>query len=291
MNRWQTITPQPDQLGESPFWHPDEQQLYWADIPGRALRRMQPDGGREPETWPMPQEPGCFAPARSGGFVIALRDGIYRANGWGGPLALLHRADHDPATTRFNDGKADVHGRFWAGTIFEPKTEAAALLLCLDARGDGLRVERMAGGVMTANGLAWSPAGDTLYWADTQGHCVRAWDWDARANVLANERVFHQFEPKPAGWKPGDGGYGGRPDGAAVDTEGCYWCAMYEGGRVVRLSPRGELLESIETPVLSPTMPCFGGANLRTLYLTAAKGCVLSTTVPVPGLPVNFFID
>ncbi|TFZ01840.1 SMP-30/gluconolactonase/LRE family protein [Ramlibacter humi] len=302
MDRWQRLTSQPDELGESPFWHPREGRLYWADIAARALRRIDPAKG-EPQSWAMPQEPGCFAPASAGGFVIALRDGFYRAREWGAPLALLRHADHDPATTRFNDGKADPRGRFWAGSLFEPKTAPAAELLCLDAH-EGMRLKRMAGGLITANGLAWSPDGRTVYWADTQAHRIRAWDWDADFNELRNERVFHQFEPKPAGWKPGDAGYGGRPDGAVVDAEGCYWCAMFEGGRVVRLSPQGELIESIDTPVLCPTMPCFGGPDLRTLYVTSAgkrdaqekaarpwTGHVVWTRVGVPGLPVNFFID
>jgi sugar lactone lactonase YvrE len=157
---------------------------------------------------------------------------------------------------------------------------------------------------MTGNGLAWSPDSRTLYWTDTQSHQVRAWDWDAQANRLSNGRVFHQFDPKPAGWKPGQPGYGGRPDGAAVDLEGNYWCAMYEGSRIVKLAPDGRLLQEVPTPMLCPTMPCFGGADRCTLYLTSAgnrpheelaalpqSGCVVAMQVDVPGLPVNFFID
>ncbi|WBX99957.1 SMP-30/gluconolactonase/LRE family protein [Ramlibacter tataouinensis] len=308
MTPWQSVAPQRDQLGESPFWHPGEQRLYWIDIPGRAMRRTQPGSGRV-ESWPMPQEPGCLAPALSGGWVMALRDGVYRAREWGGVLSLLQRFDHDPATTRFNDGKADPLGRFWAGTVFEPKTAPAGELFSLDGRPDNGAggapvVERKAGGLVTANGLAWSPAGDTVYWADTQEHRIRAWDWDARRNVMSRERVFHQFDPKPAGWQPGQPGYGGRPDGAAVDAEGGYWCAMFEGGRIVRLSPAGDLVGEIATPMLCPTMPCFGGADLRILFVTSAgnrsaaemaarplSGHVVCTRVETPGLPVNFFID
>lgn len=303
MVSWHSVTGQADQLGESPFWHPQERRLYWVDIPGRRLRRADPAAGTS-EGWPLPQEPGCIAPARGGGGVIALRDGIYRAHQWGGALALLHRFGHDPATTRANDGKADAQGRFWVGTMFEPKTRAAGELFSLDCREGAPRLQRMAGGVTTANGLAWSPAGDTLYWADTQRHLVRAWDWDARAHRLQNERVFHQFPGKPAGWQPGDAGYGGRPDGAAVDAEGHYWCAMFEGGRLVRLSPAGEVVDELPTPMLCPTMPCFGGDDGRTLFVTGAgqrsadelaryplSGHVVATRVDVPGLPVNFFID
>ncbi len=308
MSSWQTLVRHRDTLGESPFWHPVEQQLYWVDIPGRHLRRFDPASGRL-DHWPMPQEPGCIAPARSGGLVVALRDGMYRARRWGGALELLHRFAHDPATTRFNDGKADPLGRFWAGTLYEPKNAAKAELHSLDARpevtaGGAPRVQRQAGEATTGNGLAWSPDARTVYWADTQAHRIRAWDWDAQANVLRGERVFHQFAGKPPGWTPGQPGYGGRPDGAAVDSEGTYWCAMYEGGRLVQLSPQGELLREVPTPMLCPTMPCFGGPDLRTLFLTSAgnrpaeelrthpaSGCIVALQVDVPGLPVAFFID
>lgn len=307
--RWQAVTTQPDALGESPFWHPDEQMLYWVDIPGQQIRRCNIFTGSV-QSWAMPTEPGCIAPARTqggtSGLVIALRDGIYRASEWGGPLRRLAQAEHDTATTRFNDGKADPLGRFWAGTMYEPRDAANAQLFSLDARGGRAPVlARMAGDATIANGLAWSPDAGTLYWTDTTAHVIRAWDWDAAGNQLRRGRVFRQFPPKPAGWQPGMAGYGGRPDGAAVDSEGNYWVAMFEGGRVLKLSPAGELLAELPTPARCPTMVCFGGDDLRTLYLTTARhgrpqdelqalpqsGCVFSTRVDVPGLPVNFFAD
>jgi sugar lactone lactonase YvrE len=256
----------------------------------------------------MTSEPGCIAPTRSGGLVIALRDGIYRAAAWGGPLERLARAEHDTATTRFNDGRADPLGRFWAGTIYEPRDQPKAALYALDARGGTPRLARMAGDAVNGNGLAWSPDAATLYWADTSRHLIRAWDWDAEANRLTRERVFHRFADKPAGWWPdgSDGSsYRGRPDGAAVDTEGNYYCAMYEGSRLVKLAPSGALLAEIELPVPCPTMPCFGGPDLCTLFVTTARhgrpdaelaafplsGHLLALRVDVPGLPVNFFDD
>jgi sugar lactone lactonase YvrE len=251
---------------------------------------------------------GCFfgATVSDAGLVIALRNGIYRARHWGGELALLAPALHDAATTRFNDGKADPLGRFWAGTIYEPRNVACAQLFCLDARyGRAPVLEARAGHATTANGLAWSPDATTLYWTDTPSHAIRAWDWDAAANTLSHERVFRQWPAKPAGWLPGQPGYGGRPDGAAVDVEGNYYVAMYEGGWLLKLSPEGEVLAGYDVPAQCPTMPCFGGADLKTLYLTTARqgrpadelqrwpasGCVLSMPVEVPGLPVNFFRD
>ena len=297
---WQTVTTQPCALGESPFWHPTEQQLYWVDIPGQQLHRCNVFMGSV-ESWAMPSEPGCIAPAASGGLVIALRDGIYRAHQWGGTLQPLAAAQHDTTTTRFNDGKADPTGRFWAGTMFEPRTAASAQLFSFD-RG-ALQVK--ASNATIANGLAWSPDTKTIYWADTPTHTVRAWDWNQHTNTMSGERVFKQWPGKPAGWQFGTAGYGGRPDGAAVDVEGNYYVAMFEGARLCKLSPSGQELASIDLPALCPTMPCFGGDDLKTLYVTTASyqrsaaelqafpqsGCVFSARVDVPGLPVNFYRD
>ncbi len=310
--RWQVAVAQPDRLGESPFWHPTEQILYWVDIPALQLRRCDTAGGAV-ESWTMPSEPGCIAPAARGGLAIALRDGVYRADAWGGALRCIARFNHDPRTTRFNDGKADPLGRLWAGTMYEPRDARKAELYSIDCRPDNGNggqplIQLKAQNAVTANGVAWSADQHTVYWSDTPNHVIQAWDWEAASNVMRRHRVFQQFPGKPAGWQsgdPGEPGYGGRPDGAAVDTQGNYWCAMYEGGRVLQFSPAGELLQQLEVPAVCPTMPCFGGADLRTLYLTTARdkrpadelarlpdsGCVFSMRADVPGLPVNFFVD
>ncbi len=297
----------PNELGESPFWHPDEQRLYWVDIAARQIHRLQPHTGVA-EQWAMPSEPGCIAPLQSppGGLVIALRDGIYRAARWGGPLQLLAPALHDVAHFRFNDGKADPLGRFWAGTVNERRDAATAQLYCLTpATRSAPVLQARLGGATVANGLAWSPDARTLYWADTATHTVRAWRWDATENLLTQERVFQQWPDKPAGWlagAPDNPPYAGRPDGAAVDAEGNYYVAMYEGAQLLKLSPDGALLASLPLPAQCPTMPCFGGHDLRTLYVTTARqkrpaaelarfpqsGGVFAMQVEVAGLPVNF---
>ena len=296
------------QLGESPFWHPGDQALYWLDITARTVLRTRDEGGAtRVERWPLPSEPGCMAPARSGGLVLALRDGIYRAREWGGELQLLVRADHDTRTMRFNDGKCDAQGRFWAGTINEAKDRSNAALFCLDARGGRAPVfTQMANEATTANGLAFSTDARTLYWADTASHTVRAWDWDAAANTLSSERTFARFEAKPTGWTPESGvPYDGRPDGATLSADGHYWVAMFEGAQVLRLDPTGACVDTLALPAQCPTMPCFGGADLRTLFVTSAakgrsdaerarlphSGSVFHTRVATAGLPVNFFED
>ena len=304
---WRIAVAQPSELGESPFWHPGEKRLYWVDIPARLICRTN-EALTKVEHWAMPSEPGCIAPVRakgaSAGLVIALRDGIYRAFEWEGQLERIAPALHDPATTRFNDGKADPQGRFWVGTVYEPRDAAHAQLFCLDARhGRAATLQVKADQATTANGLAWSPDVSTLYWADTPRHTIRAWDWDCGRNALSHERVFKHWPGKPEGWQSGMPGYGGRPDGAAVDVQGNYYVAMYEGGRLLKLSPAGEVLADIAVPAQCPTMPCFGSEDLKTLYLTTGRhnrptgelqawpdsGCVFSMRVEVPGLPVNFF--
>ena len=311
---WQTLTTTYCELGESPFWHPGERSLYWIDIAGRALLRTRGEIGGEGgeaapavERWEMPSEPGCVAPARGGGLVVALRDGVYRAREWGGALRLLARFDHDAATTRANDGKCDALGRFWVGTMYEPKGERRAALYRLDARGGGAPLlARMAGDATTANGLAFAPERRALYWADTPAHAVYAWAWEVEANQLAGRRVFRQFDPKPAGWTSASGvPYEGRPDGAALDARGHYWIAMYEGAQLLCLAPSGERIAALALPAQCPTMPCFGGDDLRTLFVTTARagrpadelqrlpasGAVLARRVATPGRPVDFFED
>jgi sugar lactone lactonase YvrE len=302
---WTALDNSSCELGESPFWHPHEQSLYWVDIAGKALLRTRGAiaQGVVVERWAMPQEPGCIAPARSGGLVVALRDGVYRAREWGGALTLMAPALHDPAVLRFNDGKCDPLGRFWAGTLHEPKTERIATLYCLDPRGPHPgALQPMANDALTANGLAFD--GGTLYWVDTPSHAIRTWEWDAAGNRLGAARVWRRFEDKGEAAAAGVS-YGGRPDGATLDAQGGYWAAMYEGAQLQQLDLHGRTVRAWPVPVQCPTMPCFGGEDLRTLFVTSARkgrpaeeadrmpasGRVLFTRTEAAGRPVDFFDD
>lgn len=304
-NPWQTFSPDCYELGESPFWHPQEQQLYWVDIPGKKLLRSA-GAGAAVQVWDMPSEPGCIAPAASGGLVVALRHGIFRARQWGGALEHMATLDYDPATVRANDGKCDALGRFWVSTIDEPKANRAAALYSIDCRGGRTpQVVRHAGDALTGNGLAWSADGRTTYWSDTPNHITHAWDFDVQTNTLSQHRSFKDHAPKPAGWTFEDTGYAGRPDGATVDVQGNYYAAMFEGRRICKFAPDGRLLAEYPTPAQCPTMPCFGGADMKTLFVTTARhgrsaaelaqfpqsGAVFSMAMDVAGLPVNSFVD
>jgi sugar lactone lactonase YvrE len=293
MDDIQVLFATPMQLGECPLWHPDEGALYWVDIAGRAVHRHQLAGGAH-AWWQLPSEPGCIARNANGGLIVAMRSGVAMLDTENGSLTPLAPAPYDATKMRFNDGRCDAAGRLWAGTIFEPRDQPAGSLFCVEHGA----IRDAAKPVTVSNGLAFSVNNRILYHADTTAHRITAYDFDLTSGALGNGRVFKQFSSDKSQ------NYGGRPDGAAVDSENAYWCAMYEGGRVLRLSPSGDILREIALPVRCPTMVAFGGLDFRTLFITSARhnrsaaelaqhplsGCVLALRVDVPGLPEPAYI-
>jgi sugar lactone lactonase YvrE len=271
-------------LGECPVWSPDEQALYWVDINAPALHRFDPATGRD-TAMPMPESIGCFALRRQGGFVVALRGGIWLVRQDGTLARKIADAPYDPDHHRFNDGRCDRQGRFWAGFMNEKRDADSAALVRVDADHGITPVLR---GMMISNGLAWSPDGRTMYHTDTPTRVIHAFDFDPASGLPSNRRVFARFADPTH-----------RPDGGAVDSEGCYWTAFYGGGMVVRLSPAGAVLAQFAVPAVCPTMCAFGGPDLKTLYVTSARqfrsdeelsrlphsGGLFSMAVAVPGLP------
>ena len=278
-------------LGESPLWHAAEQCLYYVDIAERQVLRLDPASGALRQ-WQLDSEPGCIALRAGGGLLVAQRNGLWTLDPASGAHARLAPPPYDSARQRFNDGKPDALGRFWVGTIDDARAPEAALYR-FSAEG----VQVMGEGIVTSNGLAWSPDQRRLYWSDTKAHEVYCFDFDPAGGTLGERRLFARFAPRQPGQALDE--YGGRPDGAAVDAEGCYWVAMFEGQRLLRLAPGGEVLRELRLPVRCPTMPTFGDADLRTLYITTARekrpaeelaaqpwaGAVLKVRVEVPGLP------
>ncbi|TWI62100.1 sugar lactone lactonase YvrE [Pseudoduganella lurida] len=275
------------QVGEGPLWHAEEKALYWVDIDGLAVHRLQLASNRH-DSWPMATEPSSLARHAGGGLVVATRAGFVHLDTVTGVVSEIAPSPFDQSRARFNDGKPDAAGRFWVGTIYEPRDQPAAEMYVLEKGAVRLA---WSGGMTNSNGLAFSPDHRTMYHADTTTHRVTRYDFDLAAGTVSNQREVRQFSMVK------DADYGGRPDGAAVDSAGNYWVAMFEGGRIVKLSPEGEQLDEIVLPVRCPTMVAFGGDDLRTLFITTAgkrpadelaalplSGRVLAVRVDVAGL-------
>jgi len=246
-------------LGECIRWDEREGLIYWVDIPGRQLHRFNPASGHD-DAIALDQELGCFALAERGGFVCGMRSGyawLDRFDDGATGFRLLTSPDYDPAKARFNDGRCDGAGRFWAGTMWEPRDRAGGIVYRLD--GDG-RFSAQANPVIIANGITFSADGRTMTLADTTNHVLWAFDYDVASGTPSNRRTLRRYEAAA-----------GRPDGACVDAEGNVYVAIMAGGRVEKLSPYGELLAIIELPIPNITCCTFAADDLRTLYITTAR--------------------
>lgn len=249
-------------VGESPVWRASEQALYWVDIPERKLYRWQAAGGRV-EQWTAPEMVGCMAPHADGGWLCAMETGLFhmRAGGRGalegGRVAAV---THAQSNMRFNDGRCDRQGRFRAGTMYMDMAAALAAGVLYGYEGGKLRP--IVPDLIVPNGLAFSPDGRTMYLSDSHPRVQQIWafDYDIDTGTPSNRRLFVDMNPLP-----------GRPDGAAIDEDGCYWICGNDAGRVHRFTPRGQLDRSLELPVKKPSMCAFGGPGLDTLYVTSIR--------------------
>jgi len=249
-------------VGESAIWHEVESALYWVDIEGLTVNRLHAASGKF-TSWKMGSNPSALAIDDDNFLVVATRNGLLRLNTTDGVETPIVDAPYDTSKVRFNDGRVDPAGRFWIGTMYEPRDQPAAEMYVLER--DALRCA-WRGGMTNSNGLAWSLDGRTMYHADTTTHRIDCYDFDPATGEQSNARTILTFASDK---KAAD--YGGRPDGATMDSEGMYWVAMFEGGRVLRISPTGEILREIGLPVRCPTSLAFGGPDLRTLYITSAS--------------------
>lgn len=243
------------ELGEGPVWVAQEAALYWLDIKGCRLFRLDDDGVKE---WVTPICVGSIAPRAAGGFVTGTKDGfqLLEIEGDGLRFSSLANPERDLSDNRFNDGKVDRAGRFWAGTMDDREKEPLGSLYRLDADH---RVSKLDEGYAVTNGPAFSPSGDRMYHTDSARRTIFRFAL-APDGVLGPRDTFLQFS--------GGEGY---PDGMTVDAEGCLWVAFWDGWAVRRFCPAGELLATIEMPVQRPTSVAFGGSALDRLYITSAR--------------------
>lgn len=282
-------------LGECLLWDDRLDALVWIDIDGRAVHRTDPASGRS-ESRPLRGRPGSFAlTADSDVLLVAVEHELVSLEWSTGEVT--HRLDlEDPGPgKRLNDGRCDRAGRFWVGSMDDPPTELRGrgrLHRVVAGADDELAATEHRAGVGVANGAAFSADGRTMYWADTLRDTVWAYDLDPDTGERMRERVFLDFSGLP-----------GRPDGACVDADGCYWVACVFGWAVLRATPDGRVDRIVELPVEKPTMPAFGGAGLSTMYVTsiadggsfesaadqALAGRLLALDVGVSGLPETVF--
>ena len=278
-------------LGESPVWDATRKRLLWCDILGQEILAADQNGAVL-ERWSFPDKVASFGLCESGRWIVALTKGVHLFEPETGDISLLAVPEPEPATNRLNDGKVGPDGAFWVGTMDDrPQREARGALYRVT--GDG-RVEKKRDGLIVSNGLAWSGDGRTLFHSDSRGRWIEAHDFDPETGAMGNARRIVADLTEEAG----------RPDGGACDQEGCYWSAGVTAGCLNRFDPQGRLLEVVPLPVPACTMPCFGGDDLRTLYVTSLSeglpperaqhpnaGRLAVLKVTVPGVPVAKFRD
>ncbi len=245
-------------LGESPTWSPREAALYWIDVRAPALHRFDPATG-EQRHWALTSDVGAFTLRDDlSGALVALRTGLYDLDFASGGLTLRAPAPFDPAIHRFNEGGCDPSGRFWAGVMFDPldpaaERQAGALQSYTPAEG----LQQAADVTDLHNGMAWSADGRQMFLCHSQEGVI--YRFDVAGRQLSGRALFARVPEAD-----------GVPDGAAIDTEGGYWCAVHGGSRLRRFTATGAFDRDIMLPVSKPTMCAFGGAELDTLYVTSA---------------------
>ena len=274
-------------LGESPVWVAAEQKLYWVDIQERLLFRHEPSWGRT-QSWTFESRITSIAPRASGGYVATFAEGFAELGSDLEKTRFIACPEPERRTNRFNDAKVDPSGRFWAGTMDEREEQPSGALYRLDGE---LRCHCMDEGYVVSNGPAFSPDGSRLYCADSRSRVVYLCDLDSQGHI-ARKRNFLRF-PDHLGF----------PDGMTVDSEECLWVCHWGGSRVTRFSRDGSAVMTIRLPVSNVTSCCFGGADLKVLYITSARqgigpeslgrqplaGGVFACVPGVPGVPAPCF--
>lgn len=245
-------------LGESPLWEEREQVLYWVNITAGEIHRFDPATGKN-TTHTLDTKVSSLVRRASGGLVVTLRKNFAFFDPATGALETLDAVEAGQPENRFNDGKVDRQGRYWAGTMNEVhigRPEGA--LYRFDAPGS---FSRQVSDVIISNGTGWSPDGRTMYYTDTLRYSVDAFDFEPESGTLSNRRPFLQVEPESKGLL----------DGLTVDAEGFVWSALVNFGCLLRLDPTGALERIVRFPATRGTCCAFGGADYGDLYITTAR--------------------
>jgi sugar lactone lactonase YvrE len=281
---WRVIGEARDRLGESVLWHADEKALYWVDFYEPGVRRLDPVTG-DFQRWRLDVTAtiGSLAFAAGGRLLVAIDGGVYLFDPSSGDLSRFADPNQGRPGIGYNDAKVDRDGRYWIGTFDIAEAAPRGMLYRVDGVGRAVVGD---GGYVVCNGPAFSPAGDILYFSDTAGRRILAYDLDRVTGGLSVPRVFATF-----------GEANGMPDGICTDSAGTLYCAHYGGGRVTVTEAGGRRRETWPLPVRNVTSCCLGGPDLATLYVTTAEdggrhpldGALFARRVDVPGIPEPLF--
>lgn len=280
--------------GECPVWSARENALYWVDIPAKKLHRYRLDDQRT-DSWEAPQMLACIASYGDGTWLAGMEDGLFRIRpAEDGTLTSerLIDVEHPHPNMRFNDGRCDRQGRFWAGTMVMDMAAASSVgALYRYSRDQREPLTPRITDLIVPNGLGFSPDGKIMYLSDSHPNVQKIWafDYDIDTGMPRDRRLFVDMNLYP-----------GRPDGAAVDADGCYWICGNDEGVIHRFTPAGTLDRSLSVPVKKPSMCAFGGRDLDTLFVTSIRpggdlsdqplaGGVFALQPGVKGLEEPFF--
>jgi sugar lactone lactonase YvrE len=248
-------------VGECPVFSSLDGCWYWVDIVAKTVWRMDAAGALR--SWLCAEMVACIAPARDGSILAGMETGMFRLSLQDDGSVESTRLAAPEALgegMRFNDGRCDRQGRFWSGTMFMDMTAERAVGQLYRYTGEGGLSEPFVSGLLTQNGLAFSPDGRTMYLSDSHPASQQVWafDYDTDVGIPSNRRSFVDMRERP-----------GRPDGAAVDADGCYWTCGNDAGLLLRFTPDGRLDRTIELPMAKPSMCSFGGPGLDSLLVTS----------------------
>ncbi len=259
-------------VGESPVWHPGEQRLYWVDIQGKQIHRFDPTSGNN-ETFELPEIVTCIQLREQAGLVLTLKKDFACFDPTTGKLERMGSVEAGQPGNRFNDGKCDPQGRFWAGTMDAVHwSQPSGHLFRMDVDHE---ITLMQSEVICSNGSGWSPDGRTMYYTESFRYAIFAYDFDGATGTITNRRTFATVDAKG----------GGFPDGMTVDAEGFVWSNIVGLGQIRRFDPQGRLERVIELPVPRGTDSTFGGKDLKTMYVPSALETM--TAVQIAAAPLS----
>ncbi|WP_416148368.1 SMP-30/gluconolactonase/LRE family protein [Salipaludibacillus sp. HK11] len=244
-------------LGEGPCWLSESNKLIWVDINGYSVNLFDPATGTN-QSHDIGQYVGAAVVREKGGLLLALYHGFYFYDLETKQLTAVGDPESDIETNRFNDGKCDPEGRFWAGTMVLDGEPGDANLYRMNK---DLNVERLISGVTISNGMAWNIEKETMYYIDTPTKKIRSYDFLMKTGEITNHQTAITISEGM-----------GSPDGMTIDEEGMLWVAFFGGWKVIRFDPEtGESLTEISVPASQVTSCAFGGEQLNELYITTAR--------------------